>query len=155
MNKEEQQKKIEQIIRQFKDILVFKFGIPQNMLTLNTNTDSINMDKLDILALFAEMDRQFSIHVSRPEVFGCLHMPVRNILNTLTKNLVATLQLTSVEAEMVVNQFDKVLPSSEKSQVKKTNPIKMVSVPKSLIDEYIANVEKMQILAARLKQYQK
>ena len=82
-------------------------------------------------------------------------MPVRNILNTLTKNLVATLQLTSVEAEMVVNQFDKVLPSSEKSQVKKTDPIKMVSVPKSLIDEYIANVEKMQILAARLKQYQK
>lgn len=155
MSKEEQQKKIEQVIRQFKDIFVFKFGVPKDKLILNINTDAINLDKLDILSLFMEMDHQFSIHVSRPDVYGCLHMPVRNILNVLTKNLIETSQLTRDEAEMVVNQFDKVLPSSKKPQIQKTEPVKMISVPSALIDEYIATAEKMQVLAAKLKQYQK
>lgn len=155
MNKEEQQKKIEQVIRKFKDILVFQFGISKTALALDTNVKAMNMDKFDLVSLFRELDRQFSTHTLLQEVYGCVHMPIRNIVNILNKNLIATQQLTPIEAEMVINQFDKVSPSTERPQIVKSEPVKMVSVPKSLIDEYIKTADKLQMLTAQLKQYQK
>lgn len=167
----EQQKTAEKVIEKFKTVLISHLGESNSKLTLTTTTDNLNMDAVDVVRLFFELNRKFAIMVSDADVYACVHMPVRNILDAVIKQLIRTKQLTQAEAKIVFEQYDNVSVKSPKIEQTKKDDItprlsktpqqdnkskeQMVSVPKALIDEYVATAEKMQLLAAKLKQYQK
>ena len=151
----------------FNDIFYDKFVVKITAAELNQPlTSGIGMDSLDIYEVLMELEKKCNISVSEEETSDIARGTVKTLLSIFVDKLVTANRLTRVDADLVLSTNFWKTPTQKIAENKKagnreayiqpaSNPVKMVSVPKPLLEEYTATLNHLKELEKKMNQYTK
>ena len=147
----------------FNNVFVSKLGIEITPETLNLPmTTGIGMDSLDIVEVTMELESQYGINVPDTEISKIENDTTKAMLSVFVKKLVAANRLSTEQAGILLTDNFWKSPQQKNTPVLHTSTVKpipvkpqMVQIPKALLDEYTATLNRANMLAEKIKQYVK
>lgn len=151
----------------FNNVFVSKLGIEITPETLNLPmTTGIGMDSLDIVEVTMELESKYGINVPDAESSQVVNGTVKTLLSVFVKKLVAANRLSNEQANMLLTDSFWKSSTEKPTETRKPEPQKtnvqpapkqtqMVQIPKALLDEYTATLNRANMLAEKIKQYVK
>lgn len=156
-----------QVKQMFEKIVTDTVEMSPDEIDLHTSfANGLGLDSLDEVELLMKLEQEFQIQISDEETHALYGATIYEILEACVKYLVAAQRLTKQDADTLLrggSVFNKKntattavpkMPQQHTATNTKPQP-QMVTIPKSLLDEYTATLKRANALAEQIKQYTK